>query len=166
MNNTLSAWAQQLVGGGLVLTGGIVAQGMRVRFDKKQEIESIKVSIMDELHEIRAIVSSMSETHRTTGNVPQTYFNELLENEESFKLYKPRLFLISHAELRRSICDFYKKLDTLIKKSREAVGTLKDDAGQTARESDVIEKFQALGAEAVVLEKLIAKYAYKPLYIF
>ncbi len=165
-SNYGSQWlVPQLVGGALVLFGGIAVQVLRLRFEKKQEIEYIKVGLIDEITEIRATIGRMVETHRTMGNIPPTYFNELSENKESFNQHKPRLFLVGDTKLRKSICDFYKKMGETIKKSEESLGSLKDGEDQEAKINAVLTKFQTLEAEAQTLNSNVGKYRFKPLYI-
>lgn len=134
--------------------------------EKKQEIDCIKISLIDELQEISTIIGKMLETYNTTKIIPASYFNDLSEHRESFDLHKPRLFLIGNTELRKEMCDFYKKLTINIKKSRDKVGTLKPDGdNQESITSSITTDFTESKTKSDHLKTALEKYRFKPFYI-
>ena len=117
-------WISQIFGAFLAIIGGFFAVVFRLRIETKQEINHIKTSLIDELHEICNIIGKLNETYTITNIISNTYLNDLSKNTESFNYLKQRLFLIKKANLRRDIMSFYKILDKNISDSINKVGKL------------------------------------------
>lgn len=157
-----SQWYSPLLGALLAGIGGFFAVVIRLRLEEKQKIDFIKVSLCDELHEICSIVDKMSETHRTSSNIPKIYFDELLENTESFKHHKKALYIIGDSKLRKDISEFYKKIETDIKKSQDDVGNINSPPNIA---TEVTHRFETAKHSAGTLKTKIENYKYKIFYV-
>lgn len=167
---TQMQWIPQLAllfgGGVLSILGGFFAVIARLRLERKQEIDYIKISLIDELEELVVIIGNMLKTQETAKSLPKIYLDDMLENTESFKEHKKRLFLINKKEVRKAICDFYKKLESGIKSSNNAVGTLDESNTQQAAEvTKVVNSFTLMKTEATDLQTTISTYKYKILWL-
>lgn len=153
-----------MIGGFLSIFGGSLAVILRVRIDKKQEIEYIKVSLMDELQEIYSIIGNLCETYRTAHSIPNTYLNELKANTESYDNHRKRLFIIPNELLRKEITGFYKRLSTTIENSLNTVGTLGEQQ-QGNDHNQIAAEFKTLQANTQLVKDNIKKYRYKILWV-
>ena len=152
-------WVPQLIGAASAIAGGYCAVVARIRLEKKQEIEFIKISLIDELTEIRSIIDRMLETHNQTNIIPPSYFSELDENHQSFDQHKPRLFIIGDATLRKAICDFYKKLNQEVEKARTTVSSLNES--DPAARTIITNSFTTIKTGATTLETQVRAYKFK-----
>lgn len=162
-----SSWLYLAAGAVLALVGGSITTVIKMRLEKKQEIQYIKTSLVDEIGEIVATICNMLQTHEAAKSLPKVYFDDLLSNTESFDMHKKRLFLIGDKKLRKEIGDFYKKLEKDAKSAISIVGTLDEtNTEQVAKVAKVIADFTAMKIRASDLEKSVEKYKYKALWIF
>jgi ribosomal protein L7/L12 len=164
---TQMQWAPQitliLIGGGLSIFGGFIAVVVRLRLEKKQEIEYIKTSLIDELAEIVTTISDILKTQDTAKYLPQIYFDNLSQSIDSFSRHKQRLFIIQDAILRKGTYAFYKKLESAIKNSKNVVGGSLDDndAKQTAEVAKVVASLNTIKTDAEKLENNLNNYKFR-----
>lgn len=154
--NTLTG---AIVGGVLTIIGGFFATLVSSRIQKKNEVEFIKISLIDELHEINSIISRMIDTHKTAHPLPNSYLNDLQSNTDSFKHHKKRLFLIRNETLRRDTVSFYKNLSESIEDSINQVGKLGDTESDTTFDK-IVTKFTGIQTQAAAIKLRIEKYKY------
>lgn len=156
---------QPLIGAFASIAGGFFAVIIRSRLERKQEVEFIKISFIDELNEICLIISNMTETHRTSKSIQNEYLNSLSENTEVFTINKQKLFFIDKEDLRRDIISFYKKLNENIQDSINKVGTLSQDT-QGDQSSAIVQKFETIAASAKTINTKIQAYKYCVFWMF
>jgi hypothetical protein len=157
----------QIIGAGLAIVGGFFAVIFRLRIERREEVNHIKISIVDELDEVRIIIAKLEETYKATNPhfINNTYLNDLAANTESFNFHKQKLFLISNQLLRKEIATFYKKLSESINGSINTVGQL--GGNQIGTDHDkIVEDFSKLSVSASGLSAKIKKYQYKVLWLF
>jgi|GEM_PF-5305309 len=148
-----------LTGGFLSALGGFFA----IIFKKKEQINYIKISLIDEIEEIERIIGHICESCRMGQAVPVTCFNELSENTESFDSNKQKLYLIHDKVLRKDITKFYKDLKSYIEKSITIVGRLNPDASG-ASDNQIKSDSEKVKHNAANLKIQITKYKFKPLF--
>ncbi len=164
---TNSNWLYLLAGAGLALIGSSLTTVIKMRLEKKQEIQYIKTGLIDEIGEISSIIGNMLKTQETAKSLPKVYLDDLLTNTESFNLHRKRLFLIGNKKLRKEICDFYKKLEKDVKDAGNAVGTLDEtNTQQTSEVAKVVTNFTAIKSTAINLETSIDSYKYKSFWVW
>lgn len=152
----------QLTGAILSIIGGFAAVFIRARLDKRQEINYIKISINDELHDICDIIGRLNETYSKSQLVSNDYLNELSKSTDSYKFHKQRMFILNSESLRRDIYNFYKKLDVIINESRNRVGTLGEKPTDSNSSHDsIINKLTSISTEAYTLSQRLKKYKYR-----
>jgi len=162
-HDLFTLWAA-LVGGLLSIIGGFLAVSIRSRIDKKAEIVYIKIGLSDELDEICTIVDKLIETCSATHIIPNSYLNNLNDNNTAYGYHKLKLFLINDAKLRKEITSFYKELSEIILDSRNKVGKLGESANDD--HDKIAEKFVAIKAKTESVRTKISKYKYKPYWLF
>lgn len=163
---TNQQWVFQIMGAVLAIVGGFFAVIFRLRLERKQEINHIKISLTDELDEICSIIRRMSDTYTATTPhvISNTYLNELSKSTESFNFHRQKFFLINNADLRKEIVTFYKKLSKNINESINTVGRLGES--QTGNDhAQIVADFTTISTEAAAISKKITGYKYKALWI-
>lgn len=152
-----------LLGGLLSIMGGFGAVVLRGRTERKNEINYIKISLTDELHEICSILEKLEETYKTTHIVSNKYLNELSVSDDSLHSFKERLFVIKNEKLRKEITSYYKLLSETITESKNKVGTLGEAPGGNEHDP-IVSKFADVKAKALGLSESLKKYNYKVLW--
>jgi len=150
---------QTMIGAIASIIGGFFAVIIRSRVEKKQQLDYLKISLADELHDIVSIIEKMSETFTKTDNIHNDYINSLTANAESFNATKQKLFIIEKEDLRRDIIGFYKKLSETNKDSINKVGSLAEES-KINPNNEIIRKFEALSATATAIKQKIKAYKY------
>lgn len=159
-------WISQLMGAALAIVGGFFAVIFRLRLERKQEINHIKISLTDELDEICSIITKMNETYSATTPhiISNQYLNDLSKNTESFNFHRQKFYLINNPDLRKEIVSFYKKLSKNISDSLNTVGTLGES--QTGNDhAQIVTNFNNISTEAAGISRKITSYKYKALWI-
>ncbi len=157
----------QIIGACFAIIGGFFAVVFRLRIERKEEVNHIKISMTDELDEIYSIISKLKETYNATSPhfISNDYLNDLSKNTECFNFHKQKFFLISNQSLRKEITTFYKKLIENISKSINTVGQL--GGNQVGNDHDnIVNTFSKIASDAEILNKKIKEYKYKVLWIF
>lgn len=156
-----------VLGGVISAIGGFLAQWFKMRLERKQEIECIKISLIDELGELRSIMGNMLDTQETAHSLPKVYLDNLSKNMDSFVHYKKRLFLIKDKEVRKRISDFYKKLESTITSALSVVGTLDEsNSSQMTKTAKVAADFNNMKSLSEGLESALQGYNLKLFYFF
>ena len=158
-------WASQAIGASLAIIGGFVAVIVRLRLEKKNELDCLKIILADEISEIADIIGRMVDVHSSTDRVPKLYINELSENFRAYENVRQRIFLFGDSALRKHISELYKKLNAEIKKFDDTVGSLKEDSDQVRARADLIVRYKEIKENAVRLKTEIENYTYRPLFI-
>lgn len=143
-----------IIGALLATIGGVGGDEFRSWRERKRELKAMKISIIDELGEIKNIITNMHEVWEKSKVLHPSYITEILASTSIYKHARLRLFLIKDTELRKCLVNFYKKLKNTAKKSEGKLGTLADTAAATAEQAGFHSSFQALGTDA---EGIISK---------
>lgn len=146
-----------LIGGILTIIGGFAANIFKLRAERKQEVDYIKIGLIDELEDIVSVIGKMLETYKTSKTIPMVYFNNLTENTKSFDDHRPRLFLIADKEVRRQIYDFYKELKEELEGAKISVGSLNPEETEAQNDvaNKVTNKFTNIQTKATILKNNI-----------
>lgn len=151
-----------LAGAFLAIIGGFLGVLIRVRVERKAEIDFIKICLVDELKDICAIIQSIKDTFKKNQTTYVEDINKLDGNTYNFDEHKKRIYLITNENLRKRIREFYKELYDTIRDSLSKAGTLKE--GATPPHEEIVRKMEEILKIASNLKTEIGKYKYLPLW--
>lgn len=110
-----------VIGALLAIVGGFFGVLIRVRVERKEEINFIKICLIDELNGICSIIESMKDTFTKSPVIYPVDLNKLTENTTNFNDHRKRIYLIKDENLRKNIFNFYKDINTLISDSTKSI---------------------------------------------
>ena len=148
----MSNFISLIIGALLAISGGAVIEWLKLRMEKRQELKFLKISFVDELHEICSIIEKLSETWERSSMVHKAYIDELSDNMSAFGHHRNRIFLFKKTTVRRELITFYKKLKEAIKDCEGKVGSLAETPEAKSEQEAVKNKFCTLKTEAETLE--------------
>lgn len=137
-----------IAGAFLAILGGAFVEWLRIKMERKQELDCIKISLKDELDEIKINIDNLREFWNKSGVAHKAYIEDLSKNTSAYENYRSRLFLFKDSDLRRKITIFYKKLKKMVQESMEKAGTLEDTPDAKNEQEKIKNDFVSLGAEA------------------
>ena len=163
MNSSYIPFFASIIGGLLSMIGGFFAVLIRVRVERKEEINFIKICLADELNEICTIVASMKDTYNKSPIIYAVDLNRLKENTTNFNDHRKRIYLITDEVLRKKVIKFYKDITLSIDESVQSISLSTTDASGNAK---ILAKMEALSSTASELNTGMKKYNYKAYWLF
>jgi len=169
-NNSLSLLVQVaslLLGGLLAIVGGFFGEFIRVKFKKKEEIDFIKVCLIDELTEMCVLIENITATFKKSSVVYLADLNKLRNSISNYTTHKQRIYLIGDENIRKEIRKFYSTFQEAIADASTQINSL----GVKALESNpthntVLQKMESVSTSAANLKKTLGAYKYKPFKFF
>lgn len=156
-----SIWGQLfpiLLGAGLSIIGGFFGVIIRVRVERRAEIDFIKVCIIDELNDICSIINSIKDTYKKTPTIFPSDLNKLGGNTDNFVEHKKRIFLITNDTLRKEIRTFYKELSDALEDMSSKVSSL--SSTNQVPHPEILKQVEDIASNASKLKVAIQKYKY------
>jgi hypothetical protein len=162
--NNLSDTYKILFGAIIALSSSIIIECLKIRINKKQEVDFFKATLLEDISEICELIHDMRETFRKTQTLSNEYLNELLAIENKFSSSRhDKLYLIKDDNLRYEIKTLFKNLNTKIKESANRVNSL-GPANQN--HNNIITDFDYLETRIKATKINIEKHKYCVFWIF
>jgi len=162
--NNLSDTYKIVLGAIIALVSSIIIEGLKIRINKKQQVNFFKSTLLEDISEICEIIHDMTETYNRSQKLNNEYLSELLEIENKFSSSRhDNLYLIRNEALRKEIKMLFKNLNTKIKESTNRVSSL----GQVNQNhNQIISDFTNLETRIVTVKANIQKHKYCVFWIF
>lgn len=135
----------------LAIVGGYIGDEIRSWRERSRERDSIKISLRDEISDIKSTIDKMHEVWTQASVLSSGYISSLISNTEAYDNLRIRLFLIKEEDVRKEIVGFYKELRDTCKKSRGKIGSLGDSTEIRTEQTNIHSDFQSLGTKAHTL---------------
>jgi hypothetical protein len=151
-----------VIGAFLAIIGGYFGVIIRVRVEKQDEINFIKVCLIDELNDVCNAYKNIEDTFKKSSVVYAPDLNKLRNYTSNYQAYRQRIYLIDNEELRKEIRTFYQTLLEAVNESFVQITNLGVNAVQPNNtHNKVLQKMENAAKLASALKSNLEKYQFK-----
>ena len=151
-----------LLGGILSVFGGYFGVIIRIQLENRQEIDFIKICLIDELEDIENAYKEILKKFTQSSIVTKEDLNGLLRYTDSYERTQNRIYLIRDKKLRKNINDFYRKIPNTIKNAEQQIIQLGVQANNpNPTHNKVLQEIETISNSAQKIKDDIRKYEHK-----
>ena len=132
-----------LLGGALAIAGSVVSDMYQEHRNKKNELEGIKTSLSDELHDIKKILASMQVVWDKTKTLIPSDLDDLKRCTMTYDEVRPKLYLIKNEKIRNELRSFYNELKNSINSNYKRAGSLSQEKEAIEEQEKIAEEFKS-----------------------
>ena len=163
LDSSNSDFGLLVLGALLAVAGGVFGEVIKMFFVRRQEQRHIKISLKDELEELKDIVAKLQEFHKHSNTAQKSYVKEIQLCMQSYDTYRVRLHVFRRAKLRKEVVRLYKDVADHVSDSLSKAGTLSDEEASITQQNTIVVKFTALSVDAENLIANLDKLPWQPI---